>query len=723
MSVADRDPASPVSPSLAGPDLDELAADEPLDGDLLTANGVNGSTGTYLLPPLSVAELAELAGAEAAPDPEHAADLRYRAEATNARYAVRIGVDERDLAEAGWGVIFAQDADPAVREALQPLLEHRQAQAARLKEHRYRELSGPAGYRPGETKNEFITRHGSAPGPVDPDRLPYYLLIVGDPETIPFSFQAQLDVAHAVGRIHFDTLDEYAQYARSVVQAETSGTPRPRRAHFVGVRNLGDQATALSARYLVSPLAQRIAATRPGWDVQLVDGPAASKARLLALLGGPETPAVLFTASHGVGFARGDPHQLADQGALLCGDWPGPLGWPAGQPLVPDHYLAARDVPSDASLHGLIAFHFACYGAGTPRYDEFAHRRPSSLGPNGSGPSEIAPHAFLAGLPKRLLGHPAGGALAVVGHVERAWGCSFLWGGRRLEQIAAFEEALALLLDGYPVGAALEALNQRYAECASDLSALLERRSYNLPVDVPTLVSAWTASNDARGYAIVGDPGARLAAAPPATEPARSGEIGATDSAGSGVAGSIGSGAVGSTESGEAAPWRIVTPPDEDGAPALSGDVASGGDLEASSGASDGRGTDAVYALLDEPGQARLRSRLGAAIERLGERLAAALEQAGTLTVTTSVGGDLAQAAAEAGSVAGARPVAVTRIGLLGDAEVYLPAADPAAASPLDAVTWARHLDQVRAAQEARSALLAATAEAAVGLARLLRPI
>src|SRR5204863_2211038 len=117
------------------------------------------------------------------------------------------------------------------------------------------------------------------------------------------------------------------------------------RATFFGVRNPGDQATSLSARYLVEPLARRVKQQRTDWDVTSVVGPDALKARLSGLLGGAETPSLLFTASHGLGFDSGDARQRSEQGALLCGDWPGPFGWPAGQPLPSDHYLAAADVP------------------------------------------------------------------------------------------------------------------------------------------------------------------------------------------------------------------------------------------------------------------------------------------------------------------------------------------------------------------------------------------
>src|SRR5262245_1131351 len=102
-----------------------------MSNDLLFINGIDGATGEYLLPPLSTQEITQIARGETW-DESHLRDLkRRRSKAVESEYAIKEGHDPKQLEDSGWGVIFAYDADPAIREALGELLAHRRQQATR----------------------------------------------------------------------------------------------------------------------------------------------------------------------------------------------------------------------------------------------------------------------------------------------------------------------------------------------------------------------------------------------------------------------------------------------------------------------------------------------------------------------------------------------------------------------------------------------------------------
>ncbi|MBX0329777.1 hypothetical protein K2Z83_19080 [Oscillochloris sp. ZM17-4] len=667
--------------------------------ELLFFNGVNASRGTYGHQPLTVDQLAALirgddpSPASLDPDKAQLDELRERAlQVAESGFQLKEGVDAKDLSQTGWGVIFADgQQSAAIREALGELLAWRSAQAG----PRYRECS----YLPGESKADFLRRQGAATsGPVDPDLFPYYLLIVGDPEQIPYRFQYQIDVQYAVGRIHFDTLDEYARYARSVVASERGDVKLSRRAVFFGVRNDDDAATTRAASDLVLPLAESIQ-TNPrarDWSVETVVGEAARKARLSQLLGGDETPALLFTASHGVEFDNGDPHQIAHQGAILCQDWPGPRRWRGAIP--PEFYLSGDDLGADARLLGTIAFCFACFGAGTPRDDDFPHQKGFS--------SAIAPHAFISRLPQRLLGHPNGGALAVIGHVERAWTFSFsdARGGRQIE---TFKSALRrMMFDGAPVGGALEFFNNRYAELATVLTEDLENAHRGMYVDPYDLSTRWTEHNDARSYVVIGDPAVRLPLA----------DLGdAPPPAGRATIPSV------SAPAASAAPPPAQTPAADTPAPAAPsapGVGAPGWVVPAQAGGA-GDSFGGLFGGGDKGGETmkKLAESLQEFAEQLGETLKRAIEDAAHLEVETYVADDLASVDYRSGNFDGAQLRAVTRMGLDGDTQVVVPRRE----GQLDEELWAIHVSMVQQAQTNRADMIRAIAGAAAGLLGALK--
>ena len=72
-------------------------------------------------------------------------------------------------------------------------------------------------------------------------------------------------------------------------------------------------------------------------------------------------------------------------------------------------------------------------------------------------------------------------------------------------------------MNGKPVGLAMETFNERYSELSTVLSDRLEDIEFGEKPNPPELANLWMANNDARNYAIVGDPAVRLPLAPEQT--------------------------------------------------------------------------------------------------------------------------------------------------------------------------------------------------------------
>ena len=150
-----------------------------------------------------------------------------------------VDIDPTDVARAGWGVVVSPQTPSETLSALEPLIAHRRSQVLA---DRCKTLE----YRAGENMKDWLKRHGVYPGSVAPTKVPYYLLLIGGPESIPFDFQYLLDIEYAVGRLCFDHADQYRLYAESVVDYEKAqAAPTSRQMVYWGTRHPRDRATEI----------------------------------------------------------------------------------------------------------------------------------------------------------------------------------------------------------------------------------------------------------------------------------------------------------------------------------------------------------------------------------------------------------------------------------------------------------------------------------------------
>ena len=718
-------------------------------------NGVNGVTGKYALPPMPSKRLARLIQGKAEPgeleellgegktaeewpekdkqreaesEGKHLSDLKWKA-GQLAPFPVKEGVDPTSLEQAGWAVVFPAKMEEKRRKeikgVLKPLLDRRRKQAG---DKLFRIFEGGDGYRPGERKDQFFQRQKPEikDGPADPTQMPFYVLLVGSPEEIPYEFQFQLDVMRGVGRIDFgDDLEAYARYAESVVLAESGKVKLPRRASFWGAANPGDKATQLSAKWLVQPLLDNLRqreieneiVLQHDWQIDpFIGKDQATKQQLWRLLGGDpaQTPTLLFTASHGLEFPRGHKLQLDHQGALLCQEWGGP-----GSAIKEDYYFAGAHLAPEANLLGMMAVFFACYGAGTPRWDNFAKQAFKAR-------AEIAPGAFIGALPRTLLSH---GALAVIGHVERAWGYSFVAPGGSLDN-QAFITTLRKLLNGEPVGLATDpSFNLRYADKAAALSVALEEEEWNPGTTSPyDLAYLWTSNNDARNYVVIGDPATRLPVAGTAKKPVRP-QIEVLPFA---VESSpvVEEAKPSPAERAAEAPQPAVPPEQAGGALTVSQAFTLRVSLipqPAGVGPEAYTISPAATSFVALPWQRegeteeekQDRKKLSEVImtffQNAAQAVAQAAKETATLEIVTYTSDEMANVKKEKVSDT-AKLRALTRISATGDIELYVPQKDGA----VDQALWAVHSEMVRQAQANRAELLKSVVQAVSGVVKVL---
>jgi len=462
------------------------------------AFGVDADTGR-ILPSIDAATLASLTHGEKNP-----AELNERANPEDISFALTGELDPNDLSQAGWGIVFTSNADPAVRAALQPLIDRRRQQVN--DDSIFKIFDGADAVLPADDARSWLLRKGVTMQVVDSRMgVPYYLMLVGSPEEISFEFQYSLDIFWSVGRLHFPTVAEYAAYAQSVIDYEQSPkVPRSRQIAIFAPKHEGDAATGLFADKIASDLAGGSAIAGPigkrqKFLLRSAIGEGATKAALSQMMsdswpGG--APALLISGSHGMGFGATDPRLAGMQGAPVCQDWDGP-----GSPINEKHWFSAADLGDANKFHGLIHFFFACFGGGCPKFDTFQRL--------SNQPKQIAPNTMLARLPQAMLTHQSSGALATIAHVDRAWGYSLV-SDRRGAQTQGFRDVLGSILRGDRLGQAMDRFNVRWAGLSTELLDSLNDKQRGKVVTDAELASRWVARDDARNYIVFGDPAVRM---------------------------------------------------------------------------------------------------------------------------------------------------------------------------------------------------------------------
>jgi hypothetical protein len=395
-----------------------------------------------------------------------------------------------------WGIVYHQAVPQDVRAELEVLRKHRNGSLL-------------PDWEPIHTPITWLGAQGINLINRDTAALPYYLLLVGGPDQIPFEYQYELARIRAVGRLDLGPREEpYRAYVESVRSQEERPSPA-RRALFTAARTRGDESTELSATHLIPALGRLPDLRELDYHVDPPLTVVRCDELKAALRPDPQgrTAALAFVATHGVSFPPGDARQPGEQGGWVCSDW-------QGGAVQRHDYLAGTDVGEGFCAPGSIVFALACFGAGTSRQSEYA-RYYNALSPHQPLSENVAPAPFSASLARAFLAHrdgrgQAAGALAYVGHVDLSWSSAFWDPLRRKADVSVFETFVQRVLRGDSVGTAAHAFTRLVDDCNAKLTGLTGAGGILDIRNSAAVGGAWIDRNNARGFIVLGDPAVRL---------------------------------------------------------------------------------------------------------------------------------------------------------------------------------------------------------------------
>jgi hypothetical protein len=163
---------------------------------------------------------------------------------------------------------------------------------------------------------EMVSIHGSNPG-LAKEQLPFYLLIYGSPDVIPWELQFNLNASRAVGRLDLDG-EALANYVNALIDGWSSAAAEPYNALFWSANNGKADITRLMRDSIAGRIQQEFQNYTSMKQVKFIDGfDSGATSQMLVDALEQMKPGFILTTSHGQTGPLDDPQTMARDLGLL----------------------------------------------------------------------------------------------------------------------------------------------------------------------------------------------------------------------------------------------------------------------------------------------------------------------------------------------------------------------------------------------------------------------